>query len=53
MAPRASHNAQDLGGNTKMRVKVHLHELELNDNIEEPWICMGDHETDGCQNDNP
>ena len=54
VGPRVAANAPDLGSADKLRVKIHpLHELELNDNIEEPWICMGDREADGCQNENP
>ena len=53
VAPRALSNAPDIGGNDRVHVRVHLHELELNDNIEEPWVCMGENEEEGCQSDEP
>ena len=40
----ASEKAQaEPAASTKVRVRVHpSHELEKNDNVEEPWTCMGD-----------
>ena len=38
----------------KIRVRTHPnYELELNEAVEEPWVCMGDEEADGCQADSP
>jgi len=54
VVPRVQQNVADVNTSAKFRVKVHpQHELELNENIEEPWICMGDNEADGCMSDNP
>lgn len=56
IVPRAQQNAAlaDPDNKEKMRVRVHpQHELELNENVEEPWVCMGEEEQDGCQAENP
>lgn len=54
IAPRVSHNVQDGGSTLTVRVRLHPHhELEMNENVEEPWTCQGDQETDGCQSDSP
>ena len=54
IAPRVAQNQVDLGSVTKIRVRIHpQHELELNENVEEPWTCVGDGEIDGCQSDDP
>ena len=54
IVPRVQQNVADVNSSAKIRVRVHpQHELELNENIEEPWVCMGDNEADGCMNDNP
>ena len=41
---RVAQNAQDGGGSpTKVRVSLHpQHELEMNEYVEEPWVCVGD-----------
>ena len=53
--PRAAQQilAREEASNSKIRVSVHPYQLELNDIVEEPWVCMGDEERDGCQNENP
>ena len=55
IAPRVGQNVADpnASNETRIRVKIHLHELVLNENVEEPWICMADSEAYGCQSDDP
>jgi len=49
IAPRVSQNTQEMGSSSKVRVRLHpSHELELNENVDEPWVCQGDQEGDGC-----
>lgn len=43
IAPRVAQNQQDGGSATKVRVRLHpQHDLEMNENVEEPWVCVGD-----------
>ena len=38
----------------KVRTRVHPHhELEKDDNVDEPWTCAGEQEPDGCQDESP
>lgn len=54
MVPRVRENVASTNSGAKVRTKCHpQHELELNENIEEPWVCMGDEEEDGCLADSP
>ena len=48
IAPRVAQNQRDGGSPTKVRVRLHGCELEMNENVEEPWVCVGDQEMDGC-----
>ena len=55
VVPRISQNQADLNTSAKVWVQVTLGriELELNETIDEPWVCMGENEADGCMNDSP
>ena len=55
VVPRVSQNQADLNTAAKVWVQVSIGriELELNETIDEPWVCMGDNEADGCMNDSP
>ena len=49
MVPRMSREINDITTTTRVRVRTHpQYELELNENVEEPWVCMGEEEEDGC-----
>ena len=44
IAPRLAQNQNDGGSATKVRVRLHggEFELEMNENVEEPWVCVGE-----------
>ena len=50
IAPRVAQNQRDDGSPAKVRVRLQGGELEfvMNENVEEPWVCVGDQEMDGC-----